>query len=209
MQSQVPTNTHPHSEMLQSLDLLLHLLKDKRHLSLTLELILLDTPRHIQQILLLLHMTSLQSRSDRSTRITSGIHHVPPVMVFGLIEQSLDTGLRETPSTGVQWLFLAPNDGLGIRIRVQVFLQLGPGEGVELFDTGNSGLGQLVLDAVFVEGGVDLTRAEDDAVNLFLGGELDVVAWLVGWVGDDPLEVRFAGEVLDIGAGERVTKERF
>ena len=58
-----------------------------------------------------------------------------------------------------------------------------------------------MFGAVFVEGDVDLAGAEDDAVDFFWWGD---VAGLVGWVGDDPLEVGVAGEVFDWRAGERM-----
>lgn len=51
-----------------------------------------------------------------------------------------------------------------------------------------------MLGAVFVEGDVDLAGAEDYAVDLVMGQDGIVV---VGWVGDDPLELRFASEVFD------------
>lgn len=51
-----------------------------------------------------------------------------------------------------------------------------------------------MLCAVFVQGDVDLAGADDYAVNL-VGGEDGVV--VVAGVGDDPLEVRLAGEVFD------------
>ena len=51
-----------------------------------------------------------------------------------------------------------------------------------------------MLGTVFVEGDVDLAGAEDHTVDLVMGQDGIVV---VGGVGDDPLEVRLAGEVFD------------
>lgn len=61
-----------------------------------------------------------------------------------------------------------------------------------------------MLGAVFVEGDVDLAGAEDYAVDLVMGKDGIVV---VSGVGDDPLELRFAGEVFYGGACERVAEE--
>jgi hypothetical protein len=47
-----------------------------------------------------------------------------------------------------------------------------------------------------VQSSVDLTGTKDDALNLLLGLDL-VLAFSVGRVGDDPLEVRVASELLD------------
>lgn len=55
-----------------------------------------------------------------------------------------------------------------------------------------------------MQGGVDLTRAENDAVNLLVG--LDVAS-LVRGIGDDPLELRIANEFLNVGASKWVTEE--
>lgn len=127
-------------------------------------------------------------------------------MMLRFVQQSLNSWLCETPSTSVERLFLRPHDSLGIRILVEVLTELGPGKGVELLNTGYGRFIELLLRAVFVKGNVDLAGAEDYAVDLF--GSSDFVI-LMGRVGDDPLEVRFASEVLDRGPSERMTKEGF
>ena len=130
-----------------------------------------------------------------------------PIMMLCLIQQRLDPWLRETPRPSIEWLFLRPDDRLSVRVRVEVLAELGPREGVELLNAGDGCvLEGLVGGAVFVEGGVDLAGAEDDA--------LDFGLWFygvvgMGGVGDDPLEVRFACEVLNGGAGEGVAEEGF
>lgn len=170
---------------------------------LALKLILLNGERHVQQLRLLLHVHGLQSRRDRRTRVSARIHDMLAVMVLRVVQQRLDSRLREAPSTGVERLLLAPNNGLGIRIHVQVFLQLLPWEGVQLLDTRDGSVGELVLSAVLVECGINLSCAEDDPLDL-----LRVVDRLaVLFVGDDPAEVGIAGEFLDAGAGERVAEE--
>lgn len=85
-------------------------------------------------------MNVLQSSCHTGTRISSSIHTVSSVVVFRRIQQCLDSGLYKGPCTRVQWLFLAPYNCLGVRIRVEVLLQLLPREGVELFDTSDSSI---------------------------------------------------------------------
>lgn len=126
-------------------------------------------------------------------------------MVLGLVEQGLDTGLREAPGTRVERLLLAPDDRLGVGVLVQVLAELLPGEGVELLDTREGDVVDLVVRAVLVQGSVDLTRAEDDTVDLL--GALDG-AGLVLRVGKKGAEASLrAGEVLDAGAGDGVAEE--
>ena len=60
--------------------------------------------------------------------------------------------------------------------------------------------------SVFLQGGVYLTRAEDDSIDFFVGGD-GIVG--VGRVWNDPLEMRFAYEVFDGRAGDRMAEKRF
>jgi hypothetical protein len=55
-----------------------------------------------------------------------------------------------------------------------------------------------------MQSGVDLTRAENDAVNLLVW--LDVASLVCG-IGDDPLELRVANELLNVGTSKWVTEE--
>ena len=57
---------------------------------------------------------------------------------------------------------------------------------------------------IFAERNVDLARTDDYAGDVF--GFVDIAGCVFG-VGDDPLEVRLAGEVVEGGAGEGVTEE--
>ncbi len=76
-----------------------------------------------------------------------------------------------------------------------------------MLDAGDGGAGEVwVCGAVFVEGGVDLAGAEDDAVDFLVGLDGGVG---VGGVGDDPFEVGLAREVFDGGTGEGVAEEGF
>ena len=149
-------------------------------------------------------MTALQSSGDTGTRVSTCVQDMATVVVFGSIEQGLDTGLGETPWSGVEGLFLCPDNGLGVGVRVKVFLELLPWEGVELLDTSDGRVGELVLLTVLDEGSVDLACAEYHTLDLFLGGDLEFRG-LVGGVRDDPLEVRISGKVLNAGTCKRVS----
>ena len=127
-------------------------------------------------------------------------------MIHCLIQQRLDPWLRETPRSRIQRLFLTPNNVLRVRVHVQVFFELGPGERIELFDACDVCGFYLFVVAVFVEGSVDLASAEYYAFDFFGGG--DVACCMFG-IGDYPLEVGFAGEVFDVGSREGVAKEGF
>jgi len=159
-------------------------------------------------------MRSLQTRCHTSTRRSSSIHDVLPVMMFRVVQQRLDSRLHETPRSSIQWLFLRPHNRLRVGVHVEVVLEVLPWEWVELLDTRDGGRGDFVGGAVLVDGGVGLASTDDDALDLFgsvngvcLGALCDF--WrFVGRVGNDPSEVGVAGEVFDVRAGERVTKER-
>lgn len=58
-----------------------------------------------------------------------------------------------------------------------------------------------MLSAMFVKSDVDLSGAKDDSVNLFRWSD---VVGLVGWIGDDPLEVGVTREIFNGRTGERV-----
>lgn len=181
------------------------MVNEKVHLLLPLELVLLNTESHLQQILLLRLVHVFQTSGDRGTGVATRIHDVFSVMVLSLVEKRLDTGLDKTPSTSVEGLFLCPHNGLGVRVHVEVFLELLPWEGVELLDACEGDVVNLVVGAVLVQGGPDLASAENDAVNL-LGG-LDGAGLVLG-VGDDPLEAGIrASEVFNVRAGKGMTQQ--
>lgn len=108
-----------------------------------------------------------------------------------LLEEGLNSWLCETPCTGVQRFLLSPDDGLGVRIHVEVLLQLLPREWVQLLDTGDRSVLVAIVGTMLVQCGVDLTRTEDHAVDLcrFVDG------FPVFRVRNNPLELRFASEV--------------
>ena len=172
---------------------------------LSLQLVLPHGKGHIEQVLLLLDVGALLTGRDTGAGVATGVHDVLAVVVLGLVEQGLETRLGEGPRTGVEGLLLGPDDGLGVGVLVEVLAQLLPREGVELLDTGDGDIVDALLGAVLVERGVDLAGTQDDAVDLL--GRLDGTL-VVGGIRDDPLEVGFAGEVLDVGAGDRVAEQR-
>ena len=171
---------------------------------LSLKLILSYRESSLQKLSLLLGVAGLQSGGHTGTWVTSSIHNVLAVMKLGLVQQSLDSGLGETPSTGVQWLFLTPDNSLGVLVAVEVLLELLPWEGVQLFNSSDGGVLEVVVGTVFVQSSVDLTRAENDTVDfLWLSDGLAVFR-----VGNDPLELGITGELLDWRTGKRVSQER-
>ena len=149
-------------------------------------------------------MHGLQTGSHTSAWVTAGVHDVLAIMVLGLVQQSLQTRLSERPGTSIKGLLLAPNDGLGVGIHVQILLQLLPGEGVKLLDASDSGVLEAIVGTVLVQRGIDLTGTEDDAVDLLW--IIDSVTVL--WVRDNPLELGVSGELFYRRAGKRVTKKR-
>lgn len=147
----------------------------------------------------------LETGGDRGRRVAAGVHDVLVVVELGVVEKSLNAGLNKAPGTSIERLLLRPHDGLGVLVGVEVLLQLLPGEGVKLLDTGDGHVVDLVVGAVLVQGGVDLATANDNTVDL-LGG-LDV-ARLVGGVGQERLEVGLGtSELFDAGASQGVAKE--
>lgn len=91
---------------------------------------------------------------------------------------------------------MGPDDVLGVGVGVEVLLKLSPREGVELLNTSNGSVGNAILLAVLVKSSIDLTSTENDALDLLLRLNL-VLALGVSRVGNDPLEVRVASELLD------------
>lgn len=126
-------------------------------------------------------------------------------MVLGVVQKGLNAGLGEAPGTGVERLLLRPDDGLGVGVLVKVLLQLLPREGVELLEASDGDVVDLVVGAVLVQGGVDLASAKNDTLDLLR--LLDGTGLVLG-VRDDPLEVRVADELVNVGASNGVTKQR-
>jgi len=173
---------------------------------LALELVLLDSESHLEEFLLLLGVDVLETSGDRGTGVSASVHDVLAGMVLSVVEQSLDTGLGEAPGTGVERLLLAPDDGLGVRVHVEVLLELLPREGVQLLNAGESDIVDVILRSVLFESGPHLTSAENNTLNLVR--RLDNTS-LMRRVGDNPLESGvLASESLDVTASKRVAEER-
>lgn len=115
---------------------------------LALKLLLANGESILQQLSLLLNVVLLGSSSDRCRWVASSIHDVLAVVVLSLVQDSLDTWLSEGPCTGVKWLLLTPDDGLGVLVGVEVLLDLLPWEWVQLFNTGDGGISDVVVSTV-------------------------------------------------------------
>lgn len=153
---------------------------------------MVDGESIVEQILLLLQVAALETSGNRSARGTASIQHVAAVVVFSSVKQSLDTWLNKAPSTSIERLLLGPDDVLGVRVAVQVLLELSPREGVELLDTGDGGVANALALTVFGKSSVDLAGAHNNTLNLFRlvnGGA-------VSGVRDDPTEVRVSSELV-------------
>lgn len=125
-------------------------------------------------------------------------------MVFGVVQEGFNARLSKAPCSGIQWLLLTPNDRLCVGIHVEILLEQLPGEGVELLDASDGCVLVTLVGTMFVKSGVDLTSAENDAIDFIWFG--DGVAMLR--VGDNPLELRFASELLNTRSGNGVTEQR-
>jgi hypothetical protein len=148
---------------------------------------------------------SLETSGGRGAGVAAGVHDVLAVVVLCLVEEGLDAGLGVAPGAGVEGLLLGPDDGLGVGVLVEVLAQLLPREGVELLDAGEGDVVDVVGGAVLVQRGVHLARAQHDAVDLVV--RLDL-AREVRRVRDDPLELRVADKLVEVGTGERVAQQR-
>lgn len=140
------------------------------------------------------------------TRTPARIHDVPPIVILRLIQQCLNTWLGETPCTRIEWFFLRPHEGLGIRIAVEIFLELSPGEWVKLFEAGDGGVSVLEFGTMPDERCVDLSGAHDDAFDFVMRGNF---VGLVGGIWNHPSEVGVAGEFREIRTCHRVAKKGF
>lgn len=161
---------------------------------LSLQFLLSHLEGDVKHIALLLQVTRLQSRRHTCAWVSASIHDVPTVVVLGLVQQCLNPRLRETPWTSVKRLFLRPYDCLSVGVRVEIFAELLPWEGIQLLHTGDGGVKELVLLTVFVKCDVYLTSTEDYTLDLIVWDEL-VLGRFVSWVRNDPLEVSAFGKV--------------
>lgn len=117
---------------------------------LALQLVLLHGESHFQEILFFFLVQMFRASGNRRTRITASVHDMFSVVVLGLVEKSLNTGLGEAPSTSVERFLLGPDNGFGVRVHVEVLLQLLPREWVELLNAGESHVVNLVVGSVLM-----------------------------------------------------------
>lgn len=154
---------------------------------LSLQLSLHNAKGIVQQVHLLFHVTGFKTRRYTRTWVSSGVHDMFSIMMFGFIEQCLDSWLREAPCSRIQWLFLTPDNRFGVRVAVEVLLQLRPWEWIQLFYPSDGSVLELVnvICPVFMQGNIDLARAKNDTIDFLWWGN----RFTVLWIRDDPLEV--------------------
>lgn len=95
-------------------------------------------------------MVGFEPRRDRGRGVATGVHDMFPIMMLRRIEQGLDPGLHETPRPRVQGFLLTPHDVLGVRVAVEILLELRPGEGIQLFDPCNGGRADALVGPMLV-----------------------------------------------------------
>jgi len=126
-------------------------------------------------------------------------------MVLSVVQQGFDSRLGEAPCTGIERFFLTPNNGLGIGVHVKVLFQLLPWEGVELFDTSKGSVLDVVVGAVFAQGGINLSCAKDNTLDLLRL----VDRFAMFSIRNNPAELRVTSEFFNWRTSNRMTEERF
>ena len=150
-------------------------------------------------------MTRLQTRGYTSAWVSASVHNMLSIVMLGVVQESLNSGLNERPGTSVKRLLLTPNNGLGVGVFVKILLQQLPWEWIELFNTGDGGVLDVVIGAVFLEGSVDLTGTENNTVNCIVVVDSSAVLWIL----NNPSELRITSKLLDRRACNRMTEKRF
>lgn len=150
-------------------------------------------------------MTALQASGHTSAWVTTGVQDMAPVVVDSLVEEGLNAGLHVAPASSVERLLLTEDDVLGVGVAVEVLLQLLPGEGVHLFDTGDGGVPDTVRLTMLGESSPDLTGAHNHTLDFLR--LVNLFAMLV--VRDNPAEMGVASELLDGGSATWVTEKGF
>jgi hypothetical protein len=110
--------------------------------------------------------------------------------------------LDETPRTSVKRFLLTPDNGFGVLVHVKILFELCPWEWIQLFNASNGCLVVSFFSSVLVQGGVHLSRTQDDSVNLVRFND----RFAMFWVRDNPLEVGITSKVFNVGACERVSQ---
>lgn len=156
----------------------------------------------LKEILFFFEMDGFQSGGHTSTRVTAGVKDMTTVVMGGLVEESLNAWLGETPSTRIKGLLLTPDNILSVRITIEVLLELQPWEWVQLLNTSNSGVLDAVTGSVLLQSGINLSGADNNTFNVFF---VAVDGRSMFGVGDYPLEVRVTSEVLNRRSAQGVS----
>src|SRR5271166_195428 len=120
-----------------------------------------------------------------------------------------EIGLDEEPGAHVLGLLLAPDD-LGFLEARQFLDQRLQGERIELLDAQKVDVVDAALLSLLIKVIVDLARAEDDAADLVVLGELDFLAPVrLGLIPQEPVEARTGTERLERRGGALVAQHRF
>jgi len=171
----------------------------------SLQFVLSNRESSFQQLCFFLSVTSLKTSSHTGAWISTCVHNVLSVMVLSVVQQGFDSRLGEAPCTGIERFFLTPNNGLGIGVHVKVLFQLLPWEGVELFDTSKGSVLDVVVGAVFAQGGINLSCAKDNTLDLLRL----VDRFAMFSIRNNPAELRVTSEFFNWRTSNRMTEERF
>lgn len=159
----------------------------------SLQFVLSNGESSLQQLRFFLGMTGLETSSHTGTWISTCVHDVLSIMVLSVVQQSFNSRLSETPCTGIKRFFLTPNNGFGIGVHVKVLFELLPWERVELFDTSEGSVLDVVVGAVFAQGGINLSCAKDNTLDVLRL----VDRFAMFSIRDNPAELRVTSEFLN------------
>src|ERR1700681_2718886 len=129
------------------------------------------TQRLVDERFQLLQVARHQSGRGRGRSRTPDITR-PRALGLNLFEHPFEIRLHERPGALVARLFLAPDDLRALEAGKLGYQRL-QRERIELLDTHEINVADAAFLALFVEVVIDLARAEHDAANLIVGGELD------------------------------------
>lgn len=105
-------------------------------------------------------MASLETSGNTGAGASASILDVLVSMVLRVAEDGVQSWLHKAPGTGIERLLLGPDDLLQVRVFVEFVTELCPREGVQLLDTNDGDIVDVVGFTVFAESGVDLTCAD-------------------------------------------------
>lgn len=94
-------------------------------------------------------MASLETSSNTSTGVSSGVLDVFVRVVLGVTDDGIQSRLYKAPGTGIKWLLLGPNDLFQVGVFVQLITELCPREGMQLLNTNNGSIIDFVSFTMF------------------------------------------------------------